>query len=69
LAEAVKQIMAQNWPLDGESIRKAISNTRTFDGVNGKIIFGKDNVAMTDMDVCIIEAGGKDKILQRVKAQ
>ncbi len=69
LAEAVKHIMAQDWPLDGESIRKAISSIRTFDGVNGKIIFGLDNVAQTDMDVCIIETGGKDKILQRVKAQ
>ncbi len=68
-AEAVKYIMAQDWPLEGESIRKAISTIRAFDGVNGKILFGKDNVAMTDMDICVIEAGGKDKIIKKVKIQ
>jgi len=66
LNEATRVILKNNWEFNGDSIRKAIEKTRDFEGVNGPIKFGNDNVAKTDINICIIEEGGKDKIIETI---
>jgi branched-chain amino acid transport system substrate-binding protein len=63
-AKAYEHAVAKGYGTDGEAVRKAIQEIKSFDSVNGKLIFNKDGTSIRDVHVSVI----KDNKSQFIKS-
>lgn len=66
-ADAYKHAKDKGWGEDGASIAKAIRAIKTFNTVNGELVFKDDGSALSSMDVAVIQPGGKDKVIDQIE--